>query len=104
VRDINNHAFWVSHVSSYVPCYEAVYSNNVIVNRLFRKAKVKVLTGYYKRQIYEGQKIRSMIVNDDSKWEKLVPKEVVKYLKNKKLDKKLNQFLSEKANQRGAPL
>ncbi|MDO8553369.1 MAG: nicotinamide-nucleotide adenylyltransferase [Candidatus Micrarchaeota archaeon] len=92
VRDINNHAQWVSHVNRYVPSYEAIYSNNVIVNLLFRKAGVKVLSGYYKRQVYEGQKIRSMIVNSNLEWKKLVPKEVVKYILDNRLVKKIKSF------------
>ena len=36
VPDINNHLYWVSHILSYVPKFDEVYSNNELVLELFK--------------------------------------------------------------------
>lgn len=95
VRDINNHALWVSHVNDYVPSYEAIYSNNPVVNRLFRKAGVKICTGYFKREVYEGNKIRNMIVKDNPEWKKLAPKSVVAFILSHGLDEQIKKLASK---------
>lgn len=80
LRDINDHSKWVEHVNNYVPHYLAVYSNNEMVNSLFRAAGVAVIEGYYKRELYEGNTIREMIVAGNPAWKKLVPKPVSDYI------------------------
>lgn len=52
---------------------DMVFGNNNWVNNIFKKKKIKTLEfPYYKRYIYEGSKIRSLILRN-KKWENRVP-------------------------------
>ncbi len=91
VRDINDHSRWVEHVSSYVPSYECVYSNNEIVNELFgaRKIPVKKM-GFFDRERYEGRKIRALII-EGKPLDGYVPKNVIKYIEKYNAAKRLGR-------------
>ncbi|MBI5051568.1 hypothetical protein HZC08_02300 [Candidatus Micrarchaeota archaeon] len=84
-----------------VPGFEAVYSNNKVVIDLFkdyeyvpvlnsffflpetlrkRPHRIRVLTGFYNQDEYNGTKIRAMMANGDETWTKLVPKKIIKLI------------------------
>ncbi len=72
--DIMNNALWVAHVSSLVPHYDVVYTNNALNARLFEEAGKKVETvPFFCRPACEGTKIRKMMLAGKKGWEKLVP-------------------------------
>ena len=80
VRDINNDGFWVSHLSSYVPSYNVIYSNNPLVKHLFSKAKKQVKQfKLINRQHYQGTFIRKQMTRG-KKWQTYLPKSVVKLI------------------------
>jgi nicotinamide-nucleotide adenylyltransferase len=80
VRNINNYAIWVEHVSKIVPSFNAIYTGSPIIKKLFSehpKYDLNELT--FKHDISASQ-VRKAI-KDDQDWESLVPKNVANYLK-----------------------
>ena len=77
VEDVDRHAVWAGHVESMTPAFDAVYSNNPLVRRLFTEAGREVRTvEMHDRDRLEGTRIReAMIAGED--WEHLVPDPVV---------------------------
>ncbi|MGQ4914989.1 MAG: nicotinamide-nucleotide adenylyltransferase [Candidatus Asgardarchaeia archaeon] len=81
VPDVNNNAIWVSHISSLVPHYSVVYSNNPLVKQLFKSANVPVKPiPLVERSEFSATKIRQLMI-EGKKWEHLVPKSVAQYIK-----------------------
>lgn len=59
-----------------------VIGDNEWVNGIFENAGIKILrTGYFKREKYEGIKIRDLY-NKNKKWEDRVPEYIVKLIKD----------------------
>ncbi len=82
VRDIHDHSKWVSHLKSYVPEFNVVYSNNELVATLFSRHKIKVRQfDLLKRERYQGIVIREKMVNGEN-WAPEVPVSVVKFIKS----------------------
>lgn len=85
VRDINDHARWVSHVKSYVPDFDTVYTNNRLVARLFGEARHKVApVAYFDRGKKEGRLIRKLMKEGNNEWKKHVSRKIAALIK--KLD------------------
>ena len=83
VRDLHDHARWVSHVKSYVPEFDVVFSNNELVKDLFKKSEIRVEhIGFVDRGSNEGKYIRKLIKDGDEEWKMHVPKPIVKYLES----------------------
>jgi nicotinamide-nucleotide adenylyltransferase len=81
VPDINDHARWVSHVKSYVPDFEVVFSNNELVTKLFEEAGIEVRPiEFVDRGNKEGKFIRKLMREDNPEWKRHVPKEVSEYI------------------------
>jgi nicotinamide-nucleotide adenylyltransferase len=79
IPDINNDGKWVDHVKSIIPNFDIVYTGNELTERLFREKgyevnKIKLIPNV------SATKIRDMMIKDED-WEKLVPNEVVSYIK-----------------------
>jgi nicotinamide-nucleotide adenylyltransferase len=92
VRDVNDHATWVNHVLRYLPAFEALYSNNELVQHLFNHAGIKAHhVWFYNRHLYTGEKIREDIAKG-GKWKEAVPKSVVKLMEKYKVEKRLNHL------------
>lgn len=73
IEDIQRNAVWVSHVLSMTPRFDAVYTNNPLVFRLFDEAGIMVRhSPMYQREIYSGTAIRKKMLSGDA-WEHLVP-------------------------------
>lgn len=82
LSDLKVHGIWVSHVVSYVPAFEVVYTNEPLTHRLFLedgRFQVKSIP-LLKRKIYSATEIRKRIINSKS-WEELVPKSVASFIK-----------------------
>ena len=81
IEDINRNSLWVSHVKSMTPPFKVVYSNNPLVQRLFKEEGTNVRTlPLLNREEYAGEEIRRRILRDE-KWEDLVPKAVVEVMR-----------------------
>lgn len=79
--DINRYAIWVSHVRSQVPPFDIAFTNNPLTKSLFEEKGFKVRPmRIYDRDKYSGTEIRRRMMEGD-KWESLVPKQIVPYLK-----------------------
>ncbi len=73
VRDVNRYAAWVSHVESYVPPFDLVFSNNDLTRSLFSGAGYSARrTKAYNSKSFSGTEIRRRIAADE-KWHQLVP-------------------------------
>jgi len=82
VPDLNVHGIWVSHVVSYVPDFDEVYTNDPLTRCLFLedgRFPVKPVP-FQKRQIYSATEIRKRVL-DEENWEELVPKSVAHFIK-----------------------
>lgn len=76
IRDVNRYAAWVNHVESYVPPFDAVYSNSALTRSLFSEAGYVVKkTREYDMTRYSGTEIRRRIASG-GKWQSLVPEPV----------------------------
>ena len=80
IRDVNRYSVWVSHVTSLVPRFDVVYTNNPLTGELFREAGFEVRgTAIVGREKLSGIHIRECIL-DGSPWDDLVPAPVFEYL------------------------
>jgi len=89
VRNIDNYALWVEHLTKLVPKFEVVYSGSAIVQELFKKhGKFKI------NSVEEKIKINATIVREkistNQDWEKLVPLATVKLIKEFGGEERLN--------------
>lgn len=83
VPDINDHSRWVGHVRSLIPDFDAVYSNNSLVTRLFKEQGVEVIPiGFIDRGKNEGKNIRRLMCAKNPEWEMHVPPGVAQYIRS----------------------
>ncbi|MEM3522662.1 MAG: nicotinamide-nucleotide adenylyltransferase, partial [Candidatus Bathyarchaeia archaeon] len=81
VPDVNVHSTWVSHLISFVPSFDIVFTNEPLTSRLFKEANFKVEPiPFFNREMYSATEIRKRILNGEN-WEALLPKSVVRFLK-----------------------
>ncbi len=81
ILDVNWNAVWVSHVESLIPPVDAVYTNNPLIERLFKERDYKVRAPLlFNRKEYSGSEIRRRMLNNES-WQDLVPKAVAEVIK-----------------------
>ncbi|MDI6720021.1 MAG: nicotinamide-nucleotide adenylyltransferase [Methanomicrobiales archaeon] len=77
IQDIQRNALWVAHVRSMTPPFDAVFTGNPLVMRLFEESGVEVRSlPMYERDTHSGTSIRSRMLAGDP-WEHLVPRAVV---------------------------
>lgn len=89
VRDVNRYSVWVNHVESYVPPFDAVFSNSDLTRSLFSQAGYQVSrTRAYDPERYSATEIRKRIVSGQ-KWKHLVPREVAGMLEGLDARKRL---------------
>jgi len=73
LEDIKRNALWVSHVVSMVPPFNAVYTSNPLVIRLFEEAGIPVESPpMYQRASLSGTAIRQKMLEGDD-WKPYVP-------------------------------
>lgn len=90
IRDVNNYAVWVNHINTYVPPYQSLYTGSEIVKacyhgKYFRKHETHKTTlkifDLDRKLDISASAVRSSIIKGTKEWEKLVPKAVVKLMK-----------------------
>ncbi len=81
IEDIKRNDLWVAHVRSMAPPFDAVYSGNPLVVRLFEEEGIPVESpAMYERASHSGTEIRRRILANEA-WESLVPAEVEKVIR-----------------------
>jgi len=92
ITDLHVHSLWVKHLCSFVPKFDAVYSNEPLTVRLFREEgfPVKPLS-LYSREHYDSTKIRSKILKGED-WKSDVPEAVYNFIKEIKGDERLREI------------
>lgn len=81
VTDLEIHGIWVSHLCSFIPKFDVVYTNEPLTRRLFTEANFNVEPiPFYKRQDCSATEIRKRMLVDNS-WESLLPRSVVNFIK-----------------------
>ncbi|MEM2501017.1 MAG: nicotinate-nucleotide adenylyltransferase, partial [Candidatus Bathyarchaeia archaeon] len=70
-----------SHVCSYTPKFDVVYSNEPLTRRLFIESGFRVESiPFFRREIYSATEIRRRILSD-ANWEELLPRSVAAYIR-----------------------
>ncbi len=81
VIDLDVHGVWVSHICSYVPKFDVVYSNEPLTRRLFIESGFRVESiPFFKRKLCSATEIRRRMLAGSS-WEDLLPRSVAAYVK-----------------------
>ncbi len=87
-----SHSLWVSRVVSYCGNFDAVFSNQPLVTRLFKEAGFKTVSiPLYKRKTLCGTELRSGMLKGDD-WEPYVPKAVAKFIREHKLVQRVREL------------
>lgn len=76
VRNINNYAVWVQHVTTLVPPFQHMYSGSPIVQSLFKKDGRFTCHTVKMVEKISGTRIREYIWKNNFTWRKMVPKNV----------------------------
>ena len=80
IPDINNYDLYVSHLETFVPIFDQIYSGNPIVQRLFDEAGYKVVKlQMFNREVWEGSAIR-LAMREGGDWESAVPNQIVEII------------------------
>ena len=80
IPDINNYDLYVSHLETFVPIFDQIYSGNPIVQRLFDEAGYKVVKlQMFNREVWEGSAIR-LAMKEGGDWESAVPNQIVEII------------------------
>ena len=76
IPDVNNNNLYVSHLETFVPDFDAVYSGNSLVLKLFKVAGYKtVMPEMINREVWEGDAIRQAMT-EGNEWETAVPPQI----------------------------
>ena len=82
IPDINNYDLYVSHLETFVPIFDQIYSGNPIVQRLFDEAGYKVVKlQMFNREVWEGSAIR-LAMREGGDWESAVPNQIVEIIRH----------------------
>ena len=77
IPDINDNDKYVSHLETFIPEFDCIYSGNALVQRLFREAGHNVvIPEFVNREDWEGSSIRQAMMEGDG-WEQAVPRQIV---------------------------
>lgn len=93
------HSIWVSKVTSILPKFEVVFTNEPLTRRLFLEAGFKVESiPLYRRKLYSATEVRRRIIEGED-WASLVPSAVHSYIISIGGDERLRDLLrSDKEN------
>lgn len=73
MEDISLNSVWVSHIKMMTPPFNAVYSGNPLVKRLFYEEGYEINSPpLFDREVLSGTEIRNRMINDQD-WKSLVP-------------------------------
>ena len=82
IPDVNNNDLYVSHLETFVPEFDTVYSGNSLVLKLFKAAGYRtVMPEMVNREVWEGAAIRQAMTEDDE-WETAVPLQIVDIIRD----------------------
>jgi len=92
IPDVNNNDLYVSHLETFVPDFDTVYSGNSLVLKLFKAAGYRiVMPEMVNRDVWEGAAIRqAMMVGDE--WETAVPPQIVSIIHDLNVIEKLQNL------------
>ena len=92
IPDVNNNDLYVSHLETFVPDFDTVYSGNSLVLKLFKAAGYRiVMPEMVNRDVWEGAAIRqAMMVGDE--WETAVPPQIVDIIHDLNVIEKLQNL------------
>jgi len=80
IIDINRYKVWVAHVTSLVPPFDVIFTNNELTATLFKESGFEVKRPkLYDRSRYSGKEVRRRMTEGEN-WQKLVPDPVVKVI------------------------
>jgi len=80
ITDLDIHGVWVSWVTSFVPAFNVVYTNEPLTKRLFVEGGFKVMSiPFFQRQVCSATEIRRRMIRDES-WTELIPKSAVRFI------------------------
>lgn len=75
--DRKDDAAWLQHILQKAGRFDVVIGDNEWVNNIFENAEYKVMRiGYFKRDLYEGKKIRQLLTTH-AFWKKLSPPYII---------------------------
>jgi nicotinamide-nucleotide adenylyltransferase len=80
VPDVTMHSTWLAELQSYVPRFDAIYSNEPLTRLLVKEAKARIESvPMFRREIYWATEIRRrMLIGED--WSDLVPKNAAEFI------------------------
>ena len=82
IPDVNNNNLYVSHLETFVPEFDTVYSGNSLVLKLFKAAGYRtVMPEMINREVWEGAAIRQAMTEGDE-WETAVPLQIVDIIRD----------------------
>jgi nicotinamide-nucleotide adenylyltransferase len=77
IPDVNNDDLYVSHLKTFVPDFDTIYSGNPLVLKLFKAAGYNIIMPeMVNREVWEGAAIRQAMTEGDE-WETAVPPQIV---------------------------
>ena len=92
VPDVERNAIWVTHLESYCPPFQVVYTNNSLVQRLFEEVDYEVRTiKFVERQRFWGTEIRRRILEKDD-WRDLVPPAVYSIIEKLQITERIREI------------
>lgn len=90
--DVNDDAKWASHVCSFVPDFDAVYSGNKLVQKLFKAYGKKIIpVKHVNRGKLSGTEIREKI-KKNLEWKLFLPESVSEYIMKIGGDERIKKF------------
>lgn len=92
LTDVGSHSMWVSHIRTLCPPFQIIYSNNVLVRRLFSDTGAEVRpVKEYRRETLSATEIRKrMIAGGD--WKSLVTRPAADYIVTIQGDERLREI------------
>ncbi len=92
-----SHSLWVARVESYCDKFEAVFSNQPLVVRLFKETGFKIeRIPLYKRNTLSGTELRRKMLKGEE-WEDYVPRNVAKFIRDRKLVERIRELAERDA-------
>ena len=80
INDENN-ARWISHLKSFLPPFDVVYTGNAYVSMLMKDSGIKVRdVKFYDREKYNASRIRQLMLKGGN-WQELVPRSIAQIIK-----------------------
>ncbi len=74
IPDVDNHIRWIEMISTIVPDFGIIFSNDELTKRLYSKRGVLVESiPFLQRDLLSGTNIRNLIAGGGGEWRSLVP-------------------------------